>query len=329
MHTDLKNDFKLLSIEIRSHADSNITLYIDKLHSLIASYSSIDNVEGRLLSFICSCFLSLIETGNSIQLRDFADAIHNLPDIFSENDITPQQFWESYYIPYSEKYNHPFLNQWYAWFYKTSYPMLFSSQACLVSPMLACEFTSAHKNCIENMTYQNKQLVFPNSLWQSKLLGAGEEKAVFAVCDESKNVFALELIDEKHYLNGRLIGGTYFLSTTAKQIHNIKFNTDSVVGLQFTGLVKARDYIRGYEWGKFQSSEAMLHKVYDSLLTFYLQDSFRSDYRTFETYYKDVHERNVMFEITNIKNKGIPIKIKNQNNQSEKVHIRLRGIDLR
>lgn len=211
----------------------------------------------------------------------------------------------------------------------TSYPMLFSSQVYMVSPILACEFTSYHRYCIENISYQNKQLFFPDNRWKSCLLGAGEEKAVFAVCDQDCNIFALELIDEKHYLNGRLIEGTYFLSTSVSQIRGIKFNPEAIIGLEFTGLVKARDFIRGYEWGRFQFSEKILHHICDILLTFYLQTSLYSDYNKFKTYYKDVHERNVMFELTNKKHKGIPMRIKNQNNQFEQVHIRLRGIDLR
>jgi len=64
-------------------------------------------------------------------------------------------------------------------------------------------FTPYHHEILAQMRYEQDSLLFPDDRWQGRYLGRGEEKAVFCVCDHEQRVFALELIDERHYLNGR------------------------------------------------------------------------------------------------------------------------------
>lgn len=107
------------------------------------------------------------------------------------------------------------------------------------------EFTPYHYEVIKSMEYSNKQLFFSDDRWTSAFLGAGEEKAVFCVCDHNDKVFAIELIDEKHYLNGRLINGEYFFEKRNYNISGKKFNESSLIGLTFYRTDKgSRIYIR-------------------------------------------------------------------------------------
>jgi hypothetical protein len=45
--------------------------------------------------------------------------------------------------------------------------------------------------------------------WAVLFLGAGEEKAVYCLRDPQDRVVAVEVIDERGYLNGRLLDGWY------------------------------------------------------------------------------------------------------------------------
>lgn len=126
-------------------------------------------------------------------------------------------------------------------------PMMFGNMLKTVTKIRRHEFKSVHCDAVRRVRYESGNLVLPHRGWLAKFLGAGEEKAVYCICDDSDRVFALELIDEPHYLNGRLVGGEYFCQTRAS-IHNVKADPTSMFGLTFTGLVKAREYIHGYEW---------------------------------------------------------------------------------
>lgn len=205
----------------------------------------------------------------------------------------------------------------------------FGNEIKLVSKISKNEFTQSHIDYICNMKLDKRSLIFPNNKWKSVLLGSGEEKAVYCVCDHNDKVFALELIDENHYLNGRLINGDYFLNTFVDNIKNIKLNIDSLIGLKFTGLVKAREFIYGYEWDKFLFDPCLPNKLFDNMITLYLQTSLLNDYREFNKYYKDAHGRNIMFEICHKSIKFPSVVMKNYNNGVECNTIKLRAIDVR
>lgn len=205
----------------------------------------------------------------------------------------------------------------------------FNNNIKQVSKISKEDFTKNHIDCISQMSFCNQKLSFQNNEWHSTLLGAGEEKAVYCVCDQNNKVFALELIDENHYLNGRLIDGEYFSNITVNNIKRVKFNSTSLIGLQFTGLVKAREFVYGYEWGRFSFNPKSHHKFIDLVLTSHLQSIFLNEYKNFEKYYKDVHDRNIMFEI-NTEFKNYPyIFLKNYNNKIQYSSISLRAIDVR
>ncbi len=208
------------------------------------------------------------------------------------------------------------------------FPLQFGNDIKLVAKIKADEFTALHKEVVSQARYENRNLIFPNDQWKSTFLGAGEEKAVFCVCDQDNRIFALEVINQKTYLNGRFVGGVYFYETIIPNLGNVKFNPKSVVGLTFTGLVKAREYVYGYEWARFQFSP-MKFKWFDIFLTAYLQSAFGGDFAEYRARYKDVHDRNVMFEIRDFKAKGVPVWIKDWQNNHRLVKIGVQPIDVR
>lgn len=81
--------------------------------------------------------------------------------------------------------------------------MNFGGEIMNATKISAEEFSEKHREIIRKAEFDNKQLILSDRRWRSTLLGAGEEKAVYAVCDEENRVFALELLDERYYLNGR------------------------------------------------------------------------------------------------------------------------------
>ena len=206
------------------------------------------------------------------------------------------------------------------------FPMCFDNEIVSVTKITAEEFTEKHKETLLSAQLDNKVLSFSDKRWRAVLLGAGEEKAVYAVCDENGRVFAAELIDERYYLNGRLIGGEYFDNLSCRGIRGIKFNSDSLVGLCFTGLVKPREFIYGCEWGHFYTDMRGSGGV---IFTHILHGLFHSEFSDFYERYNDVHDRNVMFEICPIGTGRVSAVIRETDGRKRRVSIRLRGIDLR
>jgi hypothetical protein len=105
------------------------------------------------------------------------------------------------------------------------------------------EFSDIHKSIISQIEFIDGKLILPDEQWKSIYLGSGEEKAVFGIIDNLSRMFALELIDEKHYLNGRFVGGEYYYQTRVNGISNKKFKPESLLKLNFSGLVKVREYV--------------------------------------------------------------------------------------
>jgi len=190
------------------------------------------------------------------------------------------------------------------------------------------EVSPTHLEIIRNIELKNQQLIFPENavMWMSGLLGSGEEKAVYVVRDRQSKIFALELINEKHYLNGRLIDGEYFGAVQAKGIRGVRLNPESVIGLEFTGLVKIREFIYGYEWGGFN---AYKNKFINSIVAKRLKTKLKEDFDRYYNNYKDVHDRNVMFELCPPSQKGVKVFMKDISGVRRRFSIRLRGIDLR
>ena len=299
------------------------------------------------------CYLAeCLEKEQYEKARCFADALHCCPEIFLYGRFAPVEWWNVHYAIFTKKYNESPLEEYADWFNK-KLPLCgihwlqspcaharfdsFPSANYSDFPngiirggdkIMKHEVTPQHIEMIKNITFSDGKLHFPenSSLWMSGFLGHGEEKAVYVVRDRQSRIFALEIIDEKHYLNGRLVDGEYFATIYNANLRGIRFNPESVIGLEFTGLVKMREFIYGYEWSGYG-----LHKnaFLNSLIVQYLRTFLRSDFERYYENYKDVHERNVMFELCHRKTKGVPLTITAITGRKHKFSVRLRGIDLR
>jgi hypothetical protein len=141
-------------------------------------------------------------------------------------------------------------------------------------------------------------------------------------------VFAIELIDERHYLNGRFVGGTYFHTTRVASLTNMAFNPSALIGLRFTGLVKAREFVYGYEWDRFQLCMGR-HSPADRVMTIWLQSWLQREFASIAARYHDVHGRNILFELRPPAAQGVPCLIINQARQVQRVRVGLQPIDVR
>ena len=208
------------------------------------------------------------------------------------------------------------------------FALRFDQDIVQVSKIRDVDFTPVHHDVLTQMQYQAGRLILPDPRWHSQYLGEGEEKAVFCVCDENQRVFAVELIDERHYLNGRFVTGTYFFDKRIPALNHVKAHADSEFGLMFTGLVKVREFAHGYEWGRFQF-DPRRKTALDIPLTAFLQSVFMSQFRHYQSHYRDVHDRNVLFEIRDFHQPGVPLLIKTWTSQLAAVKIGLQPIDVR
>jgi hypothetical protein len=181
---------------------------------------------------------------------------------------------------------------------------------------------------IAGMRYEHGTLIFSDPRWQCNYLGAGEEKAVYCVRDHEQHVFAIELIDERHYLNGRFVGGLYYFNKRLTALENSKANPDSEFGLTFTGLIKVREFVNGYEWGCFQFDPRHKSRI-DPLLTSWLQSAYSSQFRQYQSRYRDVHDRNVMFEIKSLDQAGVLMLTKTWAGKLALIKVGLQPIDVR
>jgi hypothetical protein len=209
-----------------------------------------------------------------------------------------------------------------------TFPLRFDDNIITVTKIRADEFTSLHHELLAQMFYENKALKIPDSRWKTILLGAGEEKAVFCVCDHNQRVFAVELLNEKTYLNGRFVGGKYFFDLRVPALATVKFNPVSEFGLTFTGRVRVREFVHGYEWGRFQFDPSK-YTWLDTILTGWLQSALGQQFNHYRVHYKDVHDRNVLFEIRDSRADGVWIIAKNWSGKLSPMKIGLQAIDVR
>jgi hypothetical protein len=197
-----------------------------------------------------------------------------------------------------------------------------------VSKAAAADFTTEHDEQLAAMTYADRSLHFPDPRWRCLYLGKGEEKAAFCVADHHRRVFVVEAIDERTYLNGRFVTGTYFLNRRVPGLTGVDFDGRALIGLRFTGLVKVREFVDGYEWARFQWRPDRRSWL-DRPFTAVLQSVFAARYATYQRHYRDVHERNVMFELRPFGGRGVPGLARDATGRIRLVRIGLQPIDLR
>lgn len=205
------------------------------------------------------------------------------------------------------------------------FPLKFDQQIRSVTKIQAHDFTDAHREALMQARFQSGSLSLPDSRWATEYLGAGEEKAVFCICDPDDRVFAVELLDGRTYLNGRFVGGQYFFDLRIPGLSNVKLNPDSEFGLMFTGKVKVREFVHGYEWARFRFDPRKPSWL-DGLLTSYLRSLLSSRFNHYRSLYQDVHDRNVLFELRAPHEKGIALFARNRAGQLRLVKVRLQPL---
>jgi hypothetical protein len=190
------------------------------------------------------------------------------------------------------------------------------------------DFTPLHHDILSQMRYEPDTLIFPDDRWKARYLGRGEEKAVFCVCDHEQRVFAVELIDERHYLNGRFATGQYFFKMNIPSLAGVRAQPESEFGLTFTGLIKVREFVHGHVWARFQFHP---HKqtLFDRFLTSLLQSVYRAQFHEYRARYRDVHEWNVAFEIRPRRERGFPMFVRTESGRLVLVKVGLQPIDVR
>lgn len=118
-----------------------------------------------------------------------------------------------------------------------------------VRKLTVAEWSEHHSQVLQEAQLTNaKHLQFPETGWSSLWLGAGEEKAVFLVIDPQDRAFALEVIDERRFMGGKLVEGTYFAEFTIPGIAEFEVSPGRPFSQIYTGKVKAREFIVGDVW---------------------------------------------------------------------------------
>lgn len=208
------------------------------------------------------------------------------------------------------------------------FPLCFDDTIREVVKIAKSDFTHRHRDVMEQARFHDGSIAFADEQWHAILLGSGEEKAVFCVCDHNDKVFAVEAIDARTYLNGRFVGGEYFFDVFAPGFAHAKFSPKSLAGLTFSGKLKIREYVYGYEWARFRFNPCKPGWI-DVLLTSWLQTSLGLQFEGYRQHYRDVHERNVLFEIREHGQGGVPSVAKDWKGRTHIVRVGLQPIDVR
>jgi hypothetical protein len=208
------------------------------------------------------------------------------------------------------------------------FPLKLDCEIRSVTKIHADAFTSEHRDVLAQASIQSGRLILPDARRATQFLGAGEEKAVFCVRDPAHRLFAVEVLDERTYLNGRFVGGQYFFEMYIPGLSHVKLNPKSEFGLMFSGKVKIREFVHGYEWARFQFDPRHTNGC-DGILTAYLHSVLRARFHQYDSLYKDVHDRNVLFELRTLQEKGVPVLVRNWRGRFCWVRVGLQPIDVR
>ncbi|GAA1653935.1 hypothetical protein [Catellatospora bangladeshensis] len=202
----------------------------------------------------------------------------------------------------------------------------FGGERLAVTPAVALD--GDHGATIRAAVYDGRLLRFPDPEWRCVYLGAGEEKACFGVRDGAGRMFVLEVLDERTYLNGRFVGGTYFGDHRVPGLAGVPKSPGAAIGLRFTGLVKARQWVYGHEWARFRWRPDRPSPL-DAPLTAYLRLVLGGRYARYHRHYRDVHERNVLFEVRPARARGVPVVTRDLHGRIGLRRVGLQPIDLR
>ena len=121
-----------------------------------------------------------------------------------------------------------------------------NGQIWTATKLSPAEFDETHRQALLTAYFTpERELVFGTQGWRSCWVGAGEEKVVYLVIDNQDRAFALEVLAKDSYLEGRLVEGHYFGEFCAPHLVNHRWDTRSLHGHIFSGIVKAREFIYG------------------------------------------------------------------------------------
>jgi hypothetical protein len=134
--------------------------------------------------------------------------------------------------------------------------------------------------------------------------------------------------DLRRPVNGRFVGGTYFLQRRAPGLTGVDFDSGSLIGLRFTGLVKVREFVLGYEWSRFQWRPDRRGPL-DVVLTEWLRLFLSGRFDHYRRHYRDVHERYVLFEVRPWRGRGVPVPVRDPAGRLRLVRVRLQPVDVR
>lgn len=211
-----------------------------------------------------------------------------------------------------------------------NFALLFDGELAWVRKLLRQEFCEHHKNELLGMKVSGNEIYFPNASWRIQLLGKGEEKAVYCVCDNENRVFAVEVLRREGYRDGRLADSEYYEQRMyIPQLQELERSSSSIVRDGFSGYVKVREFIHGYVWAKFFLRVGKPTFGVDTFLTNVLKDILYNGFRQYATTFKDVHDANVMFELRNWRMKGVPILAFDAAGRLRVFRVGLRPIDVR
>jgi hypothetical protein len=88
-------------------------------------------------------------------------------------------------------------------------------------------------------------------------------------------------------------------------------------------------YVYGYEWTNFQFDLRKPTALIDSFYTTILQLHYRDQFKDYEKRFNDVHERNVLFEIGDSKQKGIPLIVIDLKGSLKLIKVKIQPVDVR
>ncbi|MBN1200303.1 MAG: hypothetical protein JXJ20_00475 [Anaerolineae bacterium] len=208
------------------------------------------------------------------------------------------------------------------------FPLQFDGEIRAVTKIQAGDFTPDHRDQLAQASFQAGRLLLPDARWASLFLGAGEEKAVFCVCDHANRVFAVEALDERTYVDGRFVGGQYFFDMRVPGLSGARLRPDSTFGLMFSGKIRVREFVHGYEWARFRF-DPRRRSLLDPLLTSFLRAVLAYRFDFYRTHYRDVHARNVLFELRALSEKGVPVLVRNWTGAFRLVRVGLQAVDVR